>query len=116
MSVFRYSRFAVASVLLGLASCSGGAPSKEEVKDFLVSQLVEQAASFPPLSQEKKAELTTALKKKTEIQGLECTATKGFKDVWDCTINVVAGNDPSVLQFRFHRDQNGKLAGQQKAE
>lgn len=46
MSVSRYSRFAVASVLLGLASCSGGAPSKEEVKDFLIAQLVEQAVSF----------------------------------------------------------------------
>lgn len=107
----RHFRAFVVAGLFCLASCSGGAPSKDEVRDFLASQSI-QISPFAHPSQQAIDNATEGAKKLFDVQGLDCAATKGFKNVWDCTVNVVVSNDPRVLKFRFHRDQNGKLAGE----
>ena len=99
------------TMLVSLTACGDNGPGKDEVRDFLATTSI-QISPFAHPSQQAINDATERAKKLYDVQGLDCSATQGFKNVWDCTVHVVVSNDPRILKLRFHRDNNGKLQGE----
>ncbi|BCI66009.1 hypothetical protein AAJCM20276_06330 [Acetobacter aceti] len=107
------------AMLATLTACGDNGPSKDEVKDFIVKKSVSDALATNPFQRHTEQETHDAIEKMNkavDIQSMQCSATKGFKNVWDCTVNVMMANEPTTGKIRFHRDDNGKLQGESIAE
>ncbi|GAA4502945.1 hypothetical protein GCM10023158_31640 [Gluconacetobacter tumulicola] len=55
-----------------------------------------------------------AVKKSIDIQGLDCKSEEGFKNVWKCKVSAVVSGHPISTQYRFYRDNDGKLNGEEQ--
>ena len=104
----------LASLLL--FGCGDSKPSKEEVKDFLAQQAASLNFPFQRPNPLQMALAISQAKKSLDVQSLECKATEGFKRVWDCKINAIINNSPTVAFFRFHRDDKEKLTGEEQLD
>ncbi|AQS83595.1 hypothetical protein A0U92_01100 [Acetobacter aceti] len=103
------------AILTTLTACGDNAPGKDEVRDFMANQSISEVYSVNPFQKHSEQERDNAIdkiKKALDIQSLDCSATKGFKNVWDCTVNVMVMNEPHTSKYRFHRDDKGKLQGE----
>ncbi len=77
MKILKYSGLVCALGML--AGCSGGEPSKEEVKDYIIQQGLSQAFLFQHPSVEQRAKAVEQLNKAVDLQSYECKAVEGFK-------------------------------------
>lgn len=115
--------FAISTTLLTLAGCGQSTPSKSEVRDFMARQVVEAAQAQHDLmaigvgsraAGPAPSVNIDALEKKIDIQGLDCKAEEGFKNVWKCKVSAIVSNQPISTQYRFYRGDDGKLNGEEQ--
>ena len=103
------------AVMSLLTACGDNSPNKDEVRDFLATKSISEAYSANPFQRHTEQETQNSIekmKKALDIQSMECSATQGFKNVWDCTVNMMLMNEPHTSKVRFHRDDKGKLQGE----
>jgi len=95
-----------------LSGCGKGAPDKGEVKQFMIDQSIQQNGFG--ISSARKQAIQAQEEKAVDVQGLQCTPTPGFKSVWDCSVSMMLNGNPQTAKFRFSRDNNGNLHGQEQ--
>lgn len=93
-------------------------PDKSEVTTFMESEgykvAIQNATlmSFGrPLTDEQKAKVKEAIEKNLKVESVKCKVADGFTDVYDCEVSAIVSGKPVTSKFRFTRDKDGKLHG-----
>lgn len=95
-------------------------PDKSEVTTFMESEAYKGAiqnatlmAFGRPVTDEQKAKAKEEIAKNLKVESVKCKVADGFTDVYDCDVSAMISGNPMTTKFRFTRDKDGKLHGEE---